>query len=92
MSKAQRRSHRGRPRRDGQRKRQSIPESDLPVATCAECGKKSYLSKRAAKADARRLFPGELMREYPCGRWWHLTSQSTEVTARQREYRRNTTT
>ncbi len=63
------------------------PRPVRQLSTCAVCGKRSYGSKRDAKADGRRLFPGSLMRVYQCGQWWHLTSQPTEVTAKQREYR-----
>ena len=64
--------------------RHSHRTAQLPIATCAECGKRAYTSKTSAKNAARVLYPGERMRVYKCGQWWHLTSQDA---ARAAEFR-----
>lgn len=61
----------------------------LPMATCPECGKQSYVSKQVAKTAARQVYPGDQMRVYACSSgngFWHLTSQTTGQTTRIREY------
>ncbi|MDF5756613.1 hypothetical protein [Spongiactinospora sp. TRM90649] len=42
------------------------------VGRCPACTKVRYPSRRAARAAARRLYPGTNMRAYPCGGYWHL--------------------
>lgn len=42
------------------------------VGTCRTCGKRCYLTKRAAKSFARWRFPGEHMSAYRCGEYWHV--------------------
>lgn len=44
--------------------------------TCACCGKRGYLTKADARRTARLLYPGQRLRPYRCGEWWHVTSQS----------------
>ena len=56
------------------------------IGVCSVCGKQMYLSKKDAKADARRLYPGDLMRVYQCGEMWHITSQSTRQMTRWRAW------
>lgn len=41
---------------------------------CPLCGKRCYLSRKAAKKAARLLHPGTHMRRYKCGDYWHVTS------------------
>lgn len=57
----------------------------LPVATCPDCGKRAYASKASAKNGARSLYPGQRMRVYKCGPWWHLTSQDAARTAEEKD-------
>jgi hypothetical protein len=47
----------------------------LPVAvgSCPACGKHSYSTRAAAKRAARAIHPGERLRAYRCGTYWHLT-------------------
>lgn len=59
--------------------------SRFGLATCADCGKRAFVSKRAAKRSAAVTFPGQRMRVYQCGEWWHLTSQDAARTAEMRE-------
>jgi len=61
--------------------RHSHRTQQLPIATCPDCGKRAYTSKASAKNSARVLYPGQRMRVYACGRWWHLTSQDAARTA-----------
>jgi hypothetical protein len=64
-----------------------------PFVTCA-CGKKGYTSKHRAKRAAAIVYAGRRMRAYRCQtdpRWWHLTSQSTEITTRMRDHYAKTT-
>ena len=54
------------------------------VGSCPGCGKLAYPSKAAAKTRARLLYPGARRRVYRCEtppHWWHLTSQTADVTA-----------
>jgi len=55
--------------------------------TCATCGKVAYPSKATAKRHGRSLYPGQQMRAYKCGQWWHLTSQNTAATEYYRQQR-----
>ena len=48
------------------------PRVDIPVGTCLTCGKKCYLTRKAARRDARRILPAEHLNAYQCGRYWHL--------------------
>ena len=72
-------------------KKAHFPPADAqqPLATCPGCGKQAYTSKGAAKAAARRLYPGVRMRAYQCTGtdWWHLTSQDAAHTTRMRDWR-----
>jgi hypothetical protein len=56
--------------------------------TCPECGKVCYLTRRAARRAASQLplRPGSKLRAYPCGQYWHLTSQPTGVLTGWREW------
>ena len=51
--------------------RHSHRTAQLPIATCPDCGKRAYTSKGSAKNSARVLYPGQRMRVYQCGPWWH---------------------
>ncbi len=51
---------------------------------CGACGKKSYPSRKMAKAVMRILYPGRKMRVYDCGEGFHATSQSAATAARER--------
>lgn len=42
------------------------------VGTCAACGKRAYATRTAARKAARSLNPGEAMRAYQCGTYWHI--------------------
>lgn len=62
------------------RKRRKPPEQTKPNAatSCRHCRKKSYPTRRDAKAALRRLYPGDrglAMHAYRCGNGgdgWHL--------------------
>jgi hypothetical protein len=49
------------------------------IPACPACGKWAYPTRRHARQAAARKFPGELIRAYQCGPWWHITSQLTKV-------------
>lgn len=55
------------------------------LGKCEVCGKFRYRTKKGAKQAAAQIFPGQLMRVYDCGPWWHITSQPTEVVTRHRD-------
>lgn len=65
--------------------RHSDAARQLPIATCPDCGKRAYTAKASAKNAARLLYPGQRMRVYKCGRWWHLTSQDAARTAEEKD-------
>lgn len=65
--------------------RRSHTSQLLPVATCPDCGKRAYASKASAKNGARLLYPGQRMRVYKCGPWWHITSQDAARTAEMKD-------
>ena len=65
--------------------RHSDATAQLPIATCPDCGKQAYTSKGSAKNAARVLYPGQRVRAYRCGEWWHLTSQDAARTAEMKD-------
>lgn len=40
-------------------------------ATCTTCGKRSYMTKHAAR-QARKLTPSKGLNVYECGGYWHV--------------------
>jgi hypothetical protein len=42
-----------------------------PVGVCGVCGKLSFLSRKAARANMRKVHPGESMQVYTCGIYFH---------------------
>lgn len=44
----------------------------LQVGRCRRCGKRCYPTRREARRAARLAHPGEHMRAYRCGGYWHL--------------------
>jgi hypothetical protein len=71
----------------GKEARRSRAAQQKALGTCPGCGKRAYTSRAAAKAAARRLYPGARMRAYSCPGtpWWHLTSQDAAAAARMRD-------
>ena len=65
-------------------RRRDFGHKGLFIASCPDCGKRRYATRRDAKRQARidRLIA---VRAYPCGMYWHLTSENTEATTRRRE-------
>lgn len=63
-----------------------MPDRVKSFGACPVCGKQMYASKKAAKVNARRLFPGVLMRVYQCGGTWHFTSQTTAQATKWRDH------
>lgn len=45
---------------------------DSYVRTCPDCGRRSYASRPLAKRAARAMFPGQSLRPYRCGHYWHF--------------------
>lgn len=41
------------------------------IATCRDCGKRCYLTRRDARRAARAIHPDVPLRAYQCGQWWH---------------------
>lgn len=48
------------------------PESRAIWSTCPRCGKRRYPTRRVARRQARRLYPGDRLSAYPCGTFWHV--------------------
>lgn len=46
--------------------------SDLAIKTCDACGKRCYGSRKEARRLGRALYPGESLRAYQCGEFWHI--------------------
>lgn len=46
--------------------------SDNWSGLCPDCGKHCFPTRRAAKAAARARYPGEALRAYRCGGYWHM--------------------
>ena len=57
-----------------------------PVDDCPDCGKRMYRSRAAADREARRVHPGQTMRVYPCGGFFHLTSMGSLATEKYRDW------
>jgi len=70
-----------------ERRRTDFGGKGLFIATCPDCGKRRYRSRRDAKQEARQMLARGIVvtRAYRCGDYWHLTSQDTGTTTRQRE-------
>ena len=41
---------------------------------CERCGKQAFTTRAEAKRSARTLYPGQHFITYPCGTYWHYTS------------------
>jgi hypothetical protein len=68
------------------RKRRLSTRAAAPLtATCPDCDKLRYPSRRAAKQAAAKAYQDQRMRAYPCGAFWHLTSGSATAAAWHRE-------
>ena len=55
----------------------------VSLGPCPYCGKKAYSSKVSAKANARRLYPGERFRVYKCRGpvgWWRCSPPGSPST------------
>lgn len=78
-----------RPRSRPHSARRSQATQQQPIATCPECGKRAYTSKKSAKHGAAVLYPGDRMRVYQCPGtpWWHMTSQDADRVAKFRARR-----
>lgn len=44
----------------------------LHVGRCRRCGKRRYPTRRDARRAARLAHPGEHLRAYRCGGYWHI--------------------
>lgn len=80
------------PRRNRERRRRykmtpQFPAQDAARTTCPDDGKFCYPSRHAAERTAARIHPGETMRAYQCGDWWHLTSMDADAIERERTQR-----
>ena len=65
-----------------------MSHSSYPVGTCRECGKRSFVTRKAARGFIRRVFPGEALTVYQCGDYWHYGHISYEVSRGTHERRR----
>lgn len=57
----------------------------LAFLTCPDCGKQCFKTRHLAKVSAERIFPGQTMRFYECGDFWHFTSVTAGRMAYYRE-------
>jgi hypothetical protein len=39
---------------------------------CETCGKVRFRNRKAARARAKKLYPGDHMSTYKCGEYWHI--------------------
>lgn len=46
-------------------------DADRHFGYCKECGRIRYASKRMAKVAARQMHPGQRLRAFACGDYWH---------------------
>ncbi|MFG1709194.1 hypothetical protein ACFLIM_38985 [Nonomuraea sp. M3C6] len=46
-------------------------DADRHFGYCKECGSLRYRNKRMAKVAARQIHPGQNLRAYKCGDYWH---------------------
>jgi len=67
------------------KKTPAFPQQDFPLGDCPACGKKTYPTRQACEREARRLYPDMTMRVYPCGDWWHMSSQDAATAERERD-------
>lgn len=52
------------------------------MGTCGTCGKQRYANRKVARAERRRLYPGEsTMQAYQCGDAWHIGHLTPEAVA-----------
>lgn len=74
--------------------RDGTPDEALSGGRCETCGKVRYVSRKAAKKAASQIASqhrgrsGKKLRPYPCGDFWHLTSQGTAKVTYFREHDR----
>lgn len=81
-------SSKGANRRHAHKKKAARGGPDhISLGTCPDCGKQCYKSREQARRAARVIFPGRQTREYPCGEWWHVTTQSAARTTAWKDYR-----
>lgn len=62
------------------RGRKEHPKSPIGTAIgrCPNCGKLRYLTRKKARAAARKLHPGKHMSIYRCVGWYHIGRPSQE--------------
>jgi hypothetical protein len=46
------------------------------LGVCADCGKRKFASKAAAKSNAQEANPHLTPHVYKCGEFWHFTSMN----------------
>lgn len=56
-----------------------MSQNPYPVGQCHECGKRSFVSRKAARGYIRRFFPSEQFTVYQCGEYWHFGHASYAV-------------
>lgn len=44
----------------------------LNLGRCQTCGKSKYETRAKARRAAKRFHPGEALRPYECGSFWHI--------------------
>lgn len=47
-------------------------DSRLNLGHCPDCGKTRYATRRRARRAAKVFHPGNAMRAYQCGDFWHI--------------------
>ncbi|MEQ4726256.1 hypothetical protein [Nonomuraea sp. B19D2] len=60
-------------------------DADRHFGYCKECGRVRYASKRMAKVAARQIHPGQNLRAFKCGDYWHYGPHA--VAKRTRQFR-----
>jgi hypothetical protein len=49
------------------------------IGTCPDCGKHRFQTRADAKRAAKQLFPGEKLRVYPCGGYYHFGNTPLKI-------------
>ncbi|GGO63095.1 hypothetical protein [Nonomuraea cavernae] len=61
-------------------------DADRHFGCCTKCGRVRYGTKRTAKVAARQVHPGQNLRAFKCGDYWHY-GPHTVAKRNRREFR-----
>lgn len=58
-------------------------DADRHFGYCKQCGRVRYGTKRTAKVAARQMHPGQNLRAFKCGDYWHYGPHTAAKTNRE---------